>query len=119
MIKCHFCKHELQYQVEYDGKTPDDTLECPNGHANITLDYKKEIMRYTLYWDADPDANERYKLIGAEGGTFLYYSGHKVRGWRSYRCIFSTGSFIPVAIKEDIIQMDNLVARLKKMGVFS
>lgn len=117
MIKCHFCKHELEEQYCLD---PNNKLECPNGHACITLGNDGEIIQYTLYWDADPNANERYKLVAMEGsGTYLHYSPVKHRHFRNYKIVFETASFIPVAIKEDTIQMDNLVARLKKMGVFS
>jgi len=118
MIKCHFCKHELKDRSpDYIGPL-DLAYECPNGHASVVLD-GEEIAGYILYWDADPDANERYKLVGNKGGTHLYYSPYKVKYSRKYDCIFETSAFIPIAIKENIIQMDNLIARLKKMGVFS
>jgi hypothetical protein len=119
MIKCYFCKHELQYQMEYDGNIPlDDKLECPNGHADIYLNEAGEIRHYILYWDVDPDAKERYKLFGNDTGTFLYYSSRKSH-FRNYICVFSTTVFIPVAIRDNTIQMDNLVARIKKMGAFA
>jgi hypothetical protein len=122
MIKCHFCKHELEVPYAYGGSGiyPNSTYECPNGHAHVIMDSKDiEIIDYLLYWDADPDANDRYKLVGTQAGTFLHHSSLKKRYVRNYQCIFETASFIPVPIKENTIQMDNLVARLKRMGVFS
>lgn len=116
MIKCHFCKHELEEQ--YDGD-PQTRVECPNGHAALTI-HHGEIVAYTVYWDVDPDANERYKLIGQQGsGTHLLYSPVKNKRGRGYHSVFETSSFVTIPVREDTLQLDNLVMRLKKMGAFS
>ena len=117
MIKCHFCQHHLDIPANDDDYASWD-LECPNGHADITLNEKGEIIQYKLYWDVDPDARERYKLIGRSTGTHLLYSIGK-GSYRNYKVVFETGTLIPIQIKDNTIQMDNLISRLKKLGVFS
>lgn len=119
-MKCHTCRRMLQPPFDYVGLgyATTNKWECPEGHITCLRDSEGKIIEYSLFWDADPDANDRYKMIGSDKGTYLLHSNRK-SSLRSYKQVFETSSYVEIPLRDGCLHLDNLVMRLKKMGAFS
>jgi hypothetical protein len=116
-LKCHTCGKRLVLQDQFL-QTRD--YECPDSHAKISW-HNNQIIGYTIFWDADSDANERYKLVAANGITTLFLSNNRQgKYWRvSYSPILDMDRMLTLEIKENTIVVNNLVRRLQKLKAFT
>jgi hypothetical protein len=123
-MKCPYCKVEI-FLSKF--QPPNDNIKewtCPEGH--ITLKKNDQyICQYTLFWDADEQAIERYKLFWSSvaGKTVLSkkdsQAGKYYRGF-NYREVMTIDGYFPLLLNEDqVIQVDNLVPRLLRLKAFS
>ncbi len=130
-MNCHNCKRELTIVKECSTYTQ---VECPENHA--TVFYKdNKILEYNLLWDADVHAKERF-WINAFDDTIYSNTYHCIKRYgcnsligtiilkctygRPYHLdkIFELNDFIPLEIKDNIIQLNSLVPRLKRLKAF-
>lgn len=120
-MKCHWCSKEiqrLQTEPNYIGEA--EWYECPDAHLSLKT-RGEEVISYTMYWDADDQALERYKIETTFSGTRLYLSKVNKPSYRfrQYKEIFYSQKAIPLTIKDGQVQFNNLVQRLKKLNIFS
>lgn len=123
-MKCPHCKTELELS-KY--RPPNDNIKewtCQEGHVTL-LKNDQHIVQYTLFWDADPQALERYKLFysSVSGKTILSkkdsQAGKYYRGF-NYREVMTIDGHFPLLLNEEgVIQVDNLVPRLLRLKAFS
>jgi len=121
-MKCHWCHQELQQsKVEFR----EGWWFCPDSHVQIKI-YAGNIEAYTIYWDEDIHAENRYKLDGAGRKTVMWHKKPLINalGVKSYIMgdyvkVMDIDRLLPLIIKDDVILFDNLIERLKKLKVFS
>ena len=121
-MKCHTCQKKLE-AIDRDDKyhTNQIVLECPNMHLTVKLN-NKNVIAYTMVWDEDEEAKDRYKLISRQGITGLYHSHGFVSTnsrSRQYKTVMTIPQMLPLIIKNDIVQCDNLIIRLQKLKIFA
>ena len=120
-MKCHWCKKYLEIIKDPDDPSALMILECPDDHLQVLTENGK-MFGYKMFWDADVDAVDRYKLSYRNGITTLQHSYApqvQNRKYRSYKIIMEIPQEFPLIIKDDIVQFDNLINRLQKLKVFS
>lgn len=116
-LKCHTCGRRLVLQEQFMATRE---YECPESHAEVTW-FNNQIIGYTIYWDADEQANERYKLVCSNGITTLFLSNNRQgKYWRvSYSPILNMENMLTLEIKDQTIVVNNLIHRLKKLKAFT
>jgi hypothetical protein len=118
IMKCHTCQKSLE---PIDRDTPNQiVLECPDIHLTVTL-INNDIASYTMYWDADENATNRYKLISSSNQTTLKHAigfDDPRSRWRYYKTVMTLPQMLPLIIKDNIVQCDNLIPRLQKLKAF-
>ena len=106
--------------------------ECPDMHAIVELDrFDESIVAYSLYWDQDQFAQERFKL-SARRTTNHWVKEHttlyKIDTEANYRGysrfprwipILTLDHFLELKMVKDQIEADNLIPRLLKLRAFS
>ena len=111
-MRCHFCKMLLEEDYDY--------YYCIGGHGFILTDGYNNIISYKLYLQ---QKNVSYQLIGDLEKTSLYIGSNEDNESLFSRYDFNiilSINYIPILIKEDVIQLDMaLINRLKKIVVFS
>lgn len=128
-MKCHLCKKELsQTSAEHS----QITFECPDSHALVKLE-NNQIVHYSLLWDADSNAKERYWIDAFDEinskikiarfnqrlkhqGTTIYKSTYGSP--YKYFIIMEISNFIPLQINNDVICINNIVERISKLKAF-
>ena len=129
-MKCHTCNQEL---IPNRDQSNIKRWECPNLHVmDIILDASNQISQYEIYWD-DIDKDARYKLISRQNHTAMHHrpfiqpeqiierdkAGYIYTMYRRWSTVMEFPNFLPFTIKDDIIQIDNLIHRLLKLRAFS
>lgn len=136
MIKCHTCQKELVNAPDTPKAVKYPWLECPALHVlGVTLNAQQEITGYMIYWD-DIERDARYKLESRHNHTTMahrpllqpenrpmenistsgFVSDIRPKRWSS---VMEFPNFLPLTIKDDTIQIDNLIHRLLKLRAFS
>lgn len=113
-MKCHWCHKELQIY-----KNDLVTYECDNGHISIVAD--KEVIRYTIIWDADFKAQDRYKLRYDGTTTTLSKQDKTNNSYYStpYKVVLSVNGRIDLIIENDIIQGERMINSLQRLKAFA
>lgn len=130
-MQCHLCQRKL-INISDDNHHLEVKLQCPEDHCVITY-IDNKIINYSLLWDADSEAKERY-WIDSYNDNFAFNkvarfephsknestSIYKSTYGRPYRYskILELEYFIPLEIKNDIIQLNNVIKRLNNMKAF-
>lgn len=111
-IKCHWCGQHLKLIDK--SQTGILELECDGVHCNITINSNdKTIRTYILYHDIE---DTRYKIVGDRiNNTTKMYSRKGTMGYK----LVMTLMYLPVGLKEGIIQLHSVYDRLKKLIIFS
>jgi hypothetical protein len=129
-MKCHLCQRKLKL---IDDKFFQVVLSCPEDHCEIIIK-GDSVVEYKLLWDADNLAKDRYWIyswqknnnfnnkisninnINNNAGTIVKCSTYS----RPYKetVVLSLDSFLTLNIKDDVVQLDNIVPRLKKLKAF-
>ena len=129
-MKCHLCQRKLKL---IDDKFFQVVLSCPEDHCEIIIK-GDSVVEYKLLWDADNLAKDRYWIyswqknnnfnnkisninnINNNAGTIVKCSTYG----RPYKetVVLSLDSFLTLNIKDDVVQLDNIVPRLKKLKAF-
>ena len=122
MIKCH-CQKEMERTLLGPSE-----WACPECVTYLIMDSNNNIVSYVMYWDVDPQGTERYKLTGQRCTTdyqvsctrvYYSYSSRRHIFKDDYQLIWHSDSFIEIPIQDNILQVGNLISRLRKMVVFS
>lgn len=121
-MKCHVCHKKL---VLSDNRNFQVYLECPDGHAFVTIK-KNDIIEYRLVWDVDETASERYWIQSEEQQTKIINSVYgsqygkikSIKNVKENSVILTMQQFLPIKIKDDVICLDNIIPRLKKLIAF-
>jgi hypothetical protein len=118
-MKCHACDQELVRDLEYNAQ--EIYWACPSLHIlTVVLDEAGNITQYRIYCD-DIEKDSRYRLKSNRYRTCLQHRSLKqkeIQGPR-WSTVMEFDGFMPLNIREDRIQIDNLVHRLLKLRAFS
>lgn len=113
-LKCHACNKRLTL-IEQSANIK--IYECPNAHSKVAW-VGNQIHFYHLFWDANEDGSERYRLDAGNAQTKLYIKGKQSR-YNPFMEIISIDKVLPLEIKDNTIQLNNIVPRLKKLKAFT
>jgi hypothetical protein len=115
-LKCHACHRRLVLLYNQGGSR---TYECPEAHVTVIWQ-GISIIGYTLFWDADLEASERYKMVSSNGITTLFQSRHSRKYYRAlYEPILDMDRMLTLEIKDQTVVVNNLIPRLKKLKAFT
>jgi hypothetical protein len=134
-MKCHTCQQEL---VKVDPPLPcfDTFWECPQLHVlRLIINQAGEITAYMLFWD-DIEKDLRYRLESESNHTNLRQRPLTQPENRKMEHIGNPGfigeerpirwsivmtikDYLPLSVKDDVIQVGNLIPRLMKLRAFS
>lgn len=117
-MKCHVCAKKL---FLFDNRNFQVYLECPDGHAYVTIKHN-DVIEYRLVWDMDDNAVERYWIQSNQKETRIthsvYGSYNRVNLLGANKTVLTLNHFMPLKMKDDVILLDNIVPRLKKLIAF-
>jgi len=119
-MKCPSCQKEVTEVWEWDPCDHKEysagRFECPEGH--IILKYSGgEIVSYTLYFERNLIM---YKLVGNRAnGMFLYEKDVKRYRRGGFRPKLNIPQYLNLVVKDDTVQVEYLVDKLKKLIIFS
>lgn len=132
-MKCHTCQQELVPNRDIPNVK---RWECSLLHVHdVYFDSDGQITQYEIFWD-DIDKDARYKLTSRQNKTIMYHRPFiqpenrpmehiGAKGFvgydtpRRWSTVMEFPNFLPLTIKDDIIQIDNLIHRLLKLRAFS
>lgn len=122
LLHCHVCQKRLILESNLMGVR---YYECPETHTQVQW-FGTDIIGYTIFWDADVAANERYKMLGINNNTILYkksiinlqnkHWGGKEVIWKP---VLSMEHLFKLEIKNNMLVVNNLIARLQKLKAFT
>lgn len=120
----------IKEEYEKDKEYKIDVYECPDYHCTISIENNR-IAYYELYFDI---GNDRFKIeswsfdeikdIGEEYFQTTLYKRVDHKSLKRYtehslKNIWSINKFIPLQVKDDVIQGDLLFNKIKKYVIFS
>lgn len=124
-MKCHICCKEIEeidlYTFNPDIMLSDDHIfTCPEGHVELRY-YRKELVGYTMFWDADDRAFERYKIDADMRSTTLYVKQSlRYYGDRSWIKLMDIDQQFPLLIKNDVLFFNReIIQRLQRLKLFA
>ena len=130
-MRCHLCNRVL-IEIKNEYNEVQNKIGCPEDHCVISFQ-DNIIVSYNLLWDADSHAKSRYWLDSfdqtiskikiarfepylKDKGTVIYKStyGNPYR----FNKILELNTFTPLEIKNDVIQLNNIITRLPNLIPF-
>ena len=124
-MKCHWCQQDLQKILDEDDHWT-GILECISIHCRVDTDLSTDqISGYLLYLDNEECGKIRYKIRGSKVGFpgdagFVSVSTRVGENRKAnYEQIMRFPKYIPLPIKDDVIQGKEFMQRIKKLLVFS
>lgn len=141
-MKCHLCNKNLDIvkdNISTYSKNKNIILSCPNDHCSI-IKSNHSISEYKMMWDADSKAKERYWIYSWSADAQIikylrYNTGNALLNNNSFTgstivtiseygrphnesMLLSLDYFMPLNIKNDIIQINSVVSKINKLKAF-
>lgn len=111
-MKCYFCSRQLEIITQsYDG----NFIECPSMHMGAYIK-SNNVASYWFIWDEDDKGKKRYKMFSnCKRTTVIRYEYPQLHREQT---VLDFQNYIPIEIKNDIINLDYVVNKIKKLIYF-
>lgn len=117
-MRCH-CFFELSLYNSHHNSDP-KTYECKYGHMSVC--YKDNVVtKYTIIWDEDIRARNRYKLTYNDNRTVLSKQDKTNNSYYSspYSIILVVDRKIDLIVEQDVVQASRMIEGLNKLKAFA
>lgn len=104
-MKCHACNQNLEKSNFLTFE-----LECPDQHVFLNK------IQYVLYVDLDPLAQKRLKILSNHKSTQFVLAGYPTF---YEKVLLSIPRFIPLKIKNETIDIEDLISKFNKLKCFA
>jgi len=115
---CQSCKHELIQNVYWKNniKYEDNVWECSEGHCALKIE-GSNIVSYTVFFER---SKIMYRLYADYNNGMQLASKDTSRFKRGgFKTSLTIPQYINLIIKDEIIQVEYLVDKLRKLVIFS
>lgn len=123
-MKCHICNRYLECK---NSALAYVLLTCPEDHAQVIL-HNSNIVEYKVMWDDDPEAKTRYWIASWSCIPTLQFNKTKDKATIITSCsygrpykqskILEFDYFTKLEIKNDTIEINSIIKKLKNLKAF-